>query len=272
MVTLLISCLLVACGFPHGELDQRIQDLTLRIEASPDDMELRMKRGELYLQHEDYELAKQDFNQCLERSFQNTRVYLGLGESLLRTGPSDSSLYYLDLILRFEPEHLTALELKSEVLGQSGQDCEAAIVLGHILKIAEHPSPLLYIRAASHWKFCDEDDHIMEAIRVLQEGVLRTSGNRVLYNHLIQIYKSEGMYEDAILIQTKLIEESDFKIRLYYERAQTFLELQSPALAQADLQSALAHWDELPTNKKDLESMIVLRQNMTALLLQTGNQ
>lgn len=89
-------------------------------------MELYMRRGELYLQHEEYEFAIHDFTKCLGHAFQNSRVYLGLGESFLHSGKTDDALLYLNLIPDTDPEYLSGLQLKSNALAREGHYCEAA--------------------------------------------------------------------------------------------------------------------------------------------------
>ena len=117
MTTLVLRLFILLCmTLPHGDLHIRIREITQQINAAPHDMELRMKRGELYLQHEEFANAKEDFSTCLRNGFQNERVLTGVSTAYMQLMRIDSALYYVDLVLNSAPEDLSALELKANIL------------------------------------------------------------------------------------------------------------------------------------------------------------
>src|SRR6188474_1257530 len=84
---------------PHGDLDQRILEKTNQIAMHPFDYELYMVRGELYVQHEEYRKAIGDFSYCLNHDLVNTRIHLGMSESLFLLNSLDSALVFADKAL-----------------------------------------------------------------------------------------------------------------------------------------------------------------------------
>jgi tetratricopeptide (TPR) repeat protein len=253
---------------PHGDLDQRILLLTDRIHDAPHDMSLRMERGELYLQHEDYLLAKNDFSTCLQHHFENTRVLLGMSQSLFYSDSPDSALIMVDRALKMEPYHLSAMEWKGNVLEKLGRYCDAGLVLHDFLKIASDAGPMIYMQATSCLSACRGEESIHEAIEILQDGLKKMPGNKVLQRKLISIHLQNGDYASALCIQSDIIAASTFKTRAYYERATTYASMNESALAISDLTSALATWDALPPKKKDLDAIRDLKAEINLLLQQ----
>jgi len=251
---------------PHGDLDQRIRNVCQQIEASPSDMNLRIERGELYIQHEDYDKAKTDFALCLKSGLNDTRILFGLSNSYLHTGPVDSSIYYIDLVLAREPSHVSANELKSMALSSQGNYCESARIFQNIISFADHPTPILFIQSASAWKLCTEERNIENAIRVLKEGITRIPNHRVLQHHLISAYKVSGMYEEALEIHSSIIMTSANKVRPLFNRAKTYLEAGNSVNAIKDLRSALTSLETLPSYKKDVSAMRELKKEIERLL------
>ena len=253
---------------PHGDLDQRILLLSHRILDAPYDMSLRMERGDLYLQHEEYLLAKNDFNTCLQNHYENTRVLLGLSQSLLYSSSLDSSLIMVDRALKMEPYHLSAIEWKGNVLEKLGSYCEAGLMFRDFLKIASEAGPMIYIQATNCLSACKGEGSLHDAVAILEDGLKKIPGNKVMQQKLISIHLQNGDYASAIQIQSDIIRASAFKSRAYYERATTYVSLHEFELAIDDLTSALATWEALPQKKKDLDAMRDLKEEIVSLLHQ----
>src|SRR5690349_4459627 len=89
--------------FPHGDLDDRIAELTRQITLAPDQIDLYQQRGELYVAHEDYPEAISDFRHCLQHQRSNSHIYQGLAAAFLYTQHADSALMYIEKVLQHEP-------------------------------------------------------------------------------------------------------------------------------------------------------------------------
>ena len=62
---LLLNIFLLPSSFAHGDLDERILEVTEEIKASQDSAYLYFKRGKLYFQHEEYEKSIADLKEDL---------------------------------------------------------------------------------------------------------------------------------------------------------------------------------------------------------------
>ena len=267
MTMLLTHLLFVSWSiFPHGDLDQRIAELSTLIATYPDSIELHLKRGEAYLQHEEFAKAKQDFSYCLLHKFSNNYVFMGLAEAYLNEGLPDSSIWYCELVLSLEKNNFSALELYAKALLKSDQYCAAASAFENIIAIAADPSPMLFIQASSAFMFCNSEGSTGKAILILRHGLERMPDNPVLKKHLAGVYKKAEIYEEALEMQSQIISHSHFKARPYIERAKTYIEISKPRDAVNDLIAALSHLQSLPSHKKELPFVEELKKEIENML------
>ena len=257
--------------FTHGDLEDRIREKSDLIALHPHDHMLYMERGELYLLHEEYLNAKADFSFCLNHSFTNNRVWMGLSKSFFYLQSPDSALVYAEKTLALENEHLIALELKAKILSAIGRHCDAAGTMELLLSVSPNPSPALFLATSDDWSLCGNADGSENAIRTLKEGVDRIGPVGVLQKKLVLLFVRQNRLPDAIEVQTSIIEQSKLKIRSYFERAQLYLKMQAPEKSKADLIEAISLWNELPAHKKNLSSMENMRVDIIALLNELDN-
>ena len=266
MISLLSVVLLLFGGTSHGDLDLRILALTNQIIADPENVELRVKRGDLYIQHEEFDNAKIDFIYCLRHGFHNTRVYSGLSKAYLHNGVIDSALYYIDKVVEKEPDNLSALETKASAFISAGKSCEAVSIYQLIIDKAQTQSPQLFIQASAASKNCDSNDNDEVAIEILKSGILILPENKLLQNQLVSLLRHNKKFDEAIIIQSSIIESAGFKARHYLDRAAIYVELNATQLATADLESALQHIALMPAHRRDVPAMQILNDEIQGLL------
>jgi tetratricopeptide (TPR) repeat protein len=251
--------------FMHGDLDQRILEKTKEIELHPGEAHLYLDRGQLYMQHEDYARAKTDFSFCMDHALINTDVLIGLSESLFCLNQPDSAFIYVEQALDIEPDHFSALELKSLILNRLERYCEAAHTLQHLLSISTDPTPLLFLRASTYMSSCTEKGSDEIAVDIVKDGLNRLGEIHSLEKQLICLYRQMNRNDEAILVQTSIIDQAELKVRPYYERANLYAEMKNTEKAKEDLVIAFYLLEQLPANKKNIPSMITLKGEMNAL-------
>jgi tetratricopeptide (TPR) repeat protein len=265
-----IFYLLFGAGFflPHGDSHEQILALSKSIEQFPDSTQLYLERGELYLLHEEPNAALSDFSKCLQSGLFNTRVYLGLSQSLLYLSRPDSALYYIDHALALDPFHLASLETKGLILTRLSMFCQSAEVYTRLIALSQQPSPSLYLDASNAWLNCPEAKDAGHASQVLVEGMSRIGRLHVLEKELVRVYLHEKRYDDALKVQTEIIQHWESKTKPYYERAEIYMLLGDKASAVDDLNNALLSIDQLPTYKSSTTAMRSLRTRIVSLLNQ----
>lgn len=253
----------VACLFPHGDLHQQIANLSKTISAFPDSTQLYLKRGELYLLNEDIHEAESDFTNCIRAGLLNPRVYLGLSKTSYLLHFPDSALYYVDLALDLDRLHTPSLEWKASVLFQMARYCQSAEAYNQLLSLAPQTSPSLFMDAALASHNCP--DASPDADQILIDGMARIGRLHVLEKELVLVYLNDKRYEDALQVQTEIIEHWSFKAGPYYDRAETYVLMGQKDKALDDLQQALHSLDTLPSYKSSTPAMKAMRNRIISL-------
>ncbi|HEY3387827.1 MAG TPA: hypothetical protein VGK46_15040 [Saprospiraceae bacterium] len=262
--------LLMATGYflPHGDDHEQIVALTKAIAQFPDSTELYMERGELYLLHEDPKAALADFSTCVQSNLINSRVYLGLSQSYLYLNQPDSALTYIDIALQLDQTNLAALETKGLILTQLSRFCESAEIYSLLSSSAQQPSPSIYLDASKAWLKCPETNANGQASLILIEGMSKMGRLHVLEKELVRVYLHEKRYEEALEVQTEIIQHWESKSKPYYERAEIYLLLGDQKSAKDDLNQAILSIDQLPARKSSTPAMVTLRHKIISLLKQ----
>jgi len=255
----------------HGDLDQRILEKTKEIELNPLDPQLYLERGELYVLHEEFSSAKTDFSFCIHHDLVNARVMLGMSKSFYSLNAADSALLFINQALDIEPYHLPAIELKGKILARLDRYCEAAESMTALLALADHPSPVLFLDASRDMAACESPGSKERAIEVIKDGLKKLGMIHSLQKDLVFLFQQSGRYEDAIQVQSSIIEQAQFKSKPYFERAQLYIEMQLPEKAKEDLLKAISSIEILPVQKRNIPSIEKLYSEITTLLHQLEN-
>ncbi|MGB3078316.1 MAG: hypothetical protein WBB31_04500, partial [Saprospiraceae bacterium] len=157
-------------------------------------------------------------------------------------------------------------ELKGTILSALGNYCAAATTMEQLISLAERPSPALFLEASKDWSSCIENGSSQKEVKILEDGIKRIGTIGVLQQQLISVYKRQGRYDEAIRVMSSIIEQSDLKIRPYFERAQLYIEIHSSDKAIEDLNMSLSLIDKLPVQKKSLASIENMRSEIVVLL------
>lgn len=254
--------------FSHGDLDDRIAELSMLIEQHPDQHELYQQRGDLYIQHDEFLKAIADFRHCLDhnirntRVYWNTRVYFGIAVAYHQEAFSDSALVYIEKVLDETPDHLMANEIKASSLAQKGEYCEAALLRETIFQNATSLSPDLVMTVADTWYHCTQSDALEKSVSALNKGLAAIGYNKVLQQKLVNVYVAKNDLQNAIRAQSEIVEHGSFKVRALYDRSQLFIQYGQKEAAQKDLITALDSWDAMPQHKKEIRSLIKLREDI----------
>lgn len=264
----LIFCLWIAFAVPHGDVHEQIHALTSSIEQYPDSTSLYADRGELFLLDENINAARSDFSTCILGGMINARVFLGLSKCMESLGYADSAMYYVNLALQQDIAHYPSLEWKGSLLFTMQQYCESAEIYSHLISIADHPSPSLYIDASVSALQCPES--AQDAEQIIKEGITRLGRLHVLEKELVRVYLHDKKYTEALQVQTEIIDHWSVKTYPYYDRALTYLMAGNKEAAHDDLESALQSIDLLPAYKSSAPALQEMRSKIVSLLQQTG--
>lgn len=257
-----ILLFLFVLRLPHGDLQQRIADLTDRISTHPDSLSLYESRGELYLQHGDFQLAYADFNFCLHHGFTSSIVLLGMSQAIEPIGSLDSSMYYVTKALEIDPEWISAMEWKARLYFLMKNPCASAATYESLLEKLDQPGPSLFIDAADAWKNCNEHDAFEHSVEIVRSGLSKIGPLHVLERKLVELYIEHKDYDEALAIESSLIDHAPHAISLLVERAAIYQVKKDIESARNDLYLALTELDALPAYKSGTPAMTLLRSNI----------
>lgn len=124
----------------HGDLHERILELTKKIANEPTNVQLVLQRGELSRQHGDWQAAVSDCDRAKDIDPAADTDFLR-GRAFLEGGKAAEALPLIQAILRREPENLLALMLRGRAQFKLTQYQEAAADFRETLKRTPNPEP-----------------------------------------------------------------------------------------------------------------------------------
>jgi tetratricopeptide (TPR) repeat protein len=254
--------------FPHGDLDCRISEYSQLITQFPDSLSLYAERGDLYLQHEDYALARSDFSFCLSKGFDNAVVLAGLSRSMVTTSTPDSALLFINLSLDKDSASFSALEWKAHLLFRLHKYCESATLYEQLIQHTPTPSPTLYIDVSNAWMNCTGPGSKVKAIEMLKSGMERIGSLHILQKELINAYLAQKDYKNALIEQSLWVDRATNKASALFDRARIYLLEDNRPPARADLENALLEINKLPPYKQGVHAMIDLKERIEYQLAQ----
>ena len=225
-------------AWSHGDLHQRILDVTNRIEKNPRDFELYRERGELYLKHQDHRNAIKDLSKCIRREGPTDRLNYGLALAYYGMSRYQKTIRLLEDLLK-ESADPKVFRLLARASQASGREQMSVIYFRKVIDHTIRPRPENYLELAD--AVAALQDRPLR-ISVLLEGIQRLGLIPSLTGPLLDIYMRMGAYDQAIALQTKIVNHSFRKefalvkraemycIQLKYDRASDDLKQASTAL------------------------------------------
>ena len=168
-VLLLITLMLPAWG-GHGDLHERIAELSLRIAASPRDPKLRFDRAELYRQHLEFENALADCRETLTLDPDFFAVYLEEARIRFDMMRFEEALAAGDRFLAKLPTHGEAHLIRARCLSRLGRAAESAAAYDEALRLLPRQTPEVYIERARE-QVRDEKGGLDRALEGLARGL-----------------------------------------------------------------------------------------------------
>lgn len=235
----------------HGELDKRIKEISIKILDNPTNTSLFLARGELYYQHEDYELSIKDFEVCEERSYISDRLHLNFAKSLRLTKDFERSDEYADRILASQPNHVLALKEKAKSAFDQSDFTRSASLFKEVISYVDKTRTDNYFEAITALESCGTKACLIEAISVLEKGIADLGELMVFLEKGVSISLRLKDFKRAHEYQNKIIENAQRKERTFYKKALLFKEQGNEEEAKIMFESSLTALAALPPRIKN---------------------
>ena len=250
--------------YAHGDLHERIAKATAEINSYPDSAYLYLKRGKLHYQHESYKLSLKDLKKSRALKFSSTEQKLLFAKNYYQLKAYRKSHRYLNKILKIEPQHVQALNVKAKVFYDKGKFKEAALTHEFVIQSAYETYPENYINAAKAWRYSKEEDGIQKAYDVLNEGITTLGDIVSIYEEVIVLALDQLELDKAIDAQQQILNFSSRKETAYYRLAEIYMLDHNVDKAKMYLSLARSAYDDLPLRIKNTPAMKALIANIDA--------
>ena len=262
IVLLLLANVAIAA---HGDLDEKIARATEQIVAAPGDAALYLKRGQLYLQHEDWALARTDLRTArrLDETMLVTEFLLAqvcLGEHNLA-----GALVHADTYLRAIPDAPEALVTRAGIYHRLNNHAACREDLARALSLFSPPVPAHYVLIAEA-VMLDDATNVDEALHWLDTGLARFGTDIVLRSKKIDLLERAARYPDALIEVDVLLQTYPRKERWLYRKALLLEAAQRHTEARKAILAAQTAIIRLPTRLQRTTKILELEADcLTAL-------
>ena len=253
----------VVSRMEHGDLHERIVQVTKEISKRPDSAFLFFKRGKLYFQHENFEASIADLDTAATLNYHGTICDLIYAKSYQQLNQSAKAMNHVDRILQKDSFNINALKIKGTLLLNQEKYETAANQFELVIEHARKRLPENYLLAANTWEFISSE----KAIVILNKGVKDLGPLFIFYDKLIDLYRKDSLFKEALNIHEKIINQAKRKEQAYYEAALTSLQMDNPRLAKKYLANASTAVEQLPARLKSTSKVMQLKKNISELLL-----
>ncbi len=245
-----------------------LQDRTALVLYDPvlgsDNARLYLKRGELQRLHRDWDAALADYNRASELAPDLSGVHLSRGRMWFESGRFSSALTELDRFLFAQPGHAEGLLWRARALVKLGNGLEAAEDYTAAIARLKRPTPEYFLERARALVNAG-DEYIDEALRGLDEGIVRLGSLVTLQQFAIELELKQQRYEQAL---ARLDRVARWMAR------ERFLQQQGAILEQAGrsvearqaFSAALAHIESLRETRRSAKPIVELQTSLRAAL------
>ena len=254
-------------SFDHGDLHERIQQVTKEISVKPDSAFLFFKRGKLYFEHKKFEAAISDLDTAATLNYHGTICNLIYAKSYQQLNQGANAMKHIEEILHTDSFNVNALKIKGTLLLSQKEYKAAANQFELMIKHARKRLPENYLLAAKAWEADTLDTTPVKAIAILKKGIEDLGPLYIFHREMVFLFMKYSLFEEALEIQEKIIGQAKRKEKPYYEAALISLQTEKPELAEAYLNNAAAAIKALPPRLKTISTIKELSKNISKLLL-----
>jgi tetratricopeptide (TPR) repeat protein len=219
-----LVCAFGPLAFPHGDVHERIQALSAKIQPQTRDATLFVERAELYRMHEDFALAEADLARAEELDPALASVWLTRGRLRMAQKQFAAAEREADRVLAKAPESGPALVLKAQALREQKHFPESAESWHKALVASKAPDVELFYECASAFAAAG-DDRCDEALAVLDEGIKKLGNIPTLALMAIEIEVRRGSHDAALARLDQAMPKQG--------RVETWIERRADILARA---------------------------------------
>lgn len=254
----------------HGDLHEKIQRLSAQIEADPTNTDLYLSRGQTYQQHEDYELAIDDYNKVLSIDDEISIAHLFISQVLFETQQAPAALEKINYYLQLHPGNLAGLQTRAKIHSELGHHQLAAEDHLSILTTTDNLRPELFVNAANSILAANPDG-VEKALQIIDNGIAEMGFLITLYTKAIDIAENSGHITYALEKYDEVITQMPRKENWQYRKAQLYEQNENYAEALVCYTEVLKSIYNLPAHHRLNEQVLSLEKDTELKISQLEN-
>jgi tetratricopeptide (TPR) repeat protein len=228
---------LVEMATSHSGVDPDIDEITHELEKNPKNVDLLIKRGQLYRSNGELTESLNDLDRAEGLNPDNRRIILERGFTLSAMGRDWDAVVALDQYLEQASgrTRLDALAERAHIHARTGQ-ADLAIA-DFTSAIRMHPAMALYLaRGELH----ESLGHLDEAASGYREGLSQVGDAILLKKGLIRVETTRKRYDEVLKLIDDELDRASVKTEWHLRRAEVLAAMGKDQSAQSAQEQALA--------------------------------
>ena len=207
--------------FGHGDLDIQIELISKRIQEEPRNAKLHLKRGQLYVQHKEFNKGEQDYNIARKLDKNLLITDLLMAQLFSESNKAKVAMTYINIYLKNHPLHPTGLISRAKIYQQLGQSDLCQKDLESAIAEIKDPTPTHYISIAEA-VLRNDTSNVEEALSWLKKGGKKFSFDIVLKSKELDLYILNKQYENALAVIDQIMERFPRKEKWLFQKAMVY--------------------------------------------------
>jgi predicted Zn-dependent protease len=268
---LLLALLLTAqLAWAHGAVHEQIESLDARIARKPDNAELYLQRGRLFLEDRHFDEAVEDFRRGLQIDPQLRAAHYFLGDALLRSGDAaggerEARAFLAALGAEDRGGLMRGYRLLGQSLLEQGRSVDAAGAFRTALGHAPEPDPAHYRECAAAYLAAGPAQR-ETALEILDEGLVRLGPLPALQEMAIEIELQAGRPDGAVKRLDALIARGQGRELWLQRKGEVLLQSGRRGEARQAFDAALAAIEALPSTRRNTRALRELEREVRSRL------
>jgi tetratricopeptide (TPR) repeat protein len=250
-------------AWSHGNVEERIDALTVRIGAHPDDASLWAERGALQVLDENWTQAEIDFEEARTIDPAVPGVDLPLGNTWLHLGDYPRVVAAMTAVIARQPTNADAYLLRARALVAMGESGDAAPDFTQVIALSKTPIPRTFRERADALEASGDRD---AAAWSLREGIERLGPAVTMVEPLIELEERRGEFAAALALIDNLPDGLQESPKWRIRRAATLARAGRGEDAKVAYAEALHAIRALPASRRAQPAMVDLEAEATRSL------
>lgn len=263
----LVTCLLFfnSGAFAHGVVHQQIDELTVQIDHQPANTKLLLKRGQLYVDDQNWLNAQKDFNAV--RQLNSGVTVVDLLEAKMWYAANRLGLSYplVNQYLQHNPDVPAALALRAKISLMLGRADSATTDFAKVVELSNRVLPNMYLQWAKAQASVIPLNR-QKVHQIVQWGLDKLGPLVVLQQYAIDFDRQQQDYQSALVGLEKLPQQLRQQPFWLVQKANLLEFLNKSIEAKAQFQLALDRLQEKKLsgrfNKADQKLLETINQSL----------